>query len=120
MLACVMSTALRRGSLEWLENSTESQVVTFLHRLPNEEMLVAINFSHAPFTGLVKHVAVAGFTDVGPNVLPPLPPDAPAQAEKMRKRKVELHAISLDAWGHRILRRSAGVPGRMRFKATFE
>ena len=99
------STALSRGSLKWLGNSGESHVVTFLRRSPREEMLVVINFSNSPFTGLVKDVAVAGFTDVGPNVAPPLPPDAPAPPEENRKPKVELPAISLEAWGYRIFRR---------------
>jgi len=42
------STALRRGSLQWLKNSDEARVVTFLRSAPGEEMLVAINFSNRP------------------------------------------------------------------------
>src|SRR4029077_7156311 len=37
------SNALRRGSLEWLRNSDESRMATFLRRSANEEVLVAIN-----------------------------------------------------------------------------
>ena len=47
------STALRRGTLEWLRNSDESRVVTFLRRSGNEKVLVAINFSSRPFVGSV-------------------------------------------------------------------
>ncbi len=47
------SVALRRGTLEWLRNSDESRVVTFVRRARNEKVLVAINFSSRPFVGLV-------------------------------------------------------------------
>ena len=47
------SVALRRGTLEWLRNSDESRVVTFVRRAGNEKVLVAINFSSRPFVGLV-------------------------------------------------------------------
>ena len=45
------SVALRRGTLEWLRNSDESRVVTFVRRAGNEKVLVAINFSSRPFVG---------------------------------------------------------------------
>ena len=48
------STALRRGTLEWLRNSDESRVVTFVRRAGNEEVVVAINFSNRPFWGLIQ------------------------------------------------------------------
>ena len=44
-------TPLRRGTLEWVSNSDESRVVTFVRRAGNEEVLVAINFSSRPFSG---------------------------------------------------------------------
>ena len=45
------SVALRRGSLEWLRNSDESRVVTFLRRAGDEEVVVAVNLSNRPFFG---------------------------------------------------------------------
>jgi glycosidase len=45
------SVALRRGTLEWLRNSDESRVVSFVRRAGKEEVLVAINFSNRPFVG---------------------------------------------------------------------
>lgn len=45
------SMALRRGTLEWVRNSDESRVVTFVRRAGNEKVLVAINFSSRPFSG---------------------------------------------------------------------
>jgi glycosidase len=47
------STALRRGTLEWLRNSDESRVVSFVRRAGNEDVLVAINLSSRPFSGSV-------------------------------------------------------------------
>ena len=47
------SVALRRGSLEWLKNSDETRVVTFVRRAGSEAVLVAINFSNQPFVGSV-------------------------------------------------------------------
>ena len=47
------SMALRRGTLEWLRNSDESRVVSFVRRAGKKEVLVAINFSNRPFVGSV-------------------------------------------------------------------
>ena len=48
------SLALRRGTVEWLKNSDENRVVTFVRRAGNEAVLVAINFSNQPFSGWVQ------------------------------------------------------------------
>ena len=79
------SVALRRGSLQWLRNSDESRVVTFVRSAPGEEMLVAINFSNLPFFGSVE-VTGGSYVDVNDRV-------------------VGLPAVSLDAWGYRIFRK---------------
>ena len=99
------SVALRRGSVEWLRNSDESRVVTYLRRTADEEVLVAINFSNRPFFGSVETTGAAGYADVSPDVGPPLPPDAPAPDQSARKRMVGLPVLALDAWGYRIYRR---------------
>lgn len=100
------SSALRRGSLEWLKNSDESRVLTYRRRTVGEEMLVAINLSNRPFSGSVEAAGGADFADVTPEVGKPLPPDAPAPAQAARKREVNLPSLSLEAWGYRIFRRS--------------
>ena len=79
------STALRRGSLEWLRNSDDSRVVTFLRRAGNERVLVAINFSSRPFFGSVEVAEGARLVDVNGG-------------------SVGLPVLSLDAWGYRIFR----------------
>jgi glycosidase len=73
------SAALRRGTLEWVRNSDEARVVTFVRRAGNEEVLVAINFSSRPFFGTVE---------VGSGL----------------KQVDGLPVLSLDAWGYRIFR----------------
>jgi len=100
------SNALSRGRLEWLRNSDEARVLTFMRQTPDEEVLVAINLSNRPFFGSVEVSGPASFADVTPDVGPPLPPDAPAPEQSARKRAVGLPALSLDAWGYRIFRRS--------------
>jgi glycosidase len=99
------SNALRRGSLEWLRNSDESRVLTYRRRTKDEEVLVAVNLSNLPFQGSVEVGDRGSFTDVTPDIAPPLPPDAPAPEQAARKRAVNLPALSLDAWGYRIYRR---------------
>ena len=100
------SNALRRGSVEWLRNSDESHVVTYLRRALNEEILVAINFSNRPFFGSVETAGVTGYADVTPDVGAPLPPDVFAPEQSSTKRTVGLPVIALNAWGYRIYRRT--------------
>lgn len=101
------SSALRRGTLEWLRNSDESRVVTYLRRSTDEEILVAINFSNRPFVGAVEVANGQAFGDITPNVNAPLPPDAPAPERNTRARTSALPALSLDPWGYRIFRQLA-------------
>src|SRR5262245_10484657 len=53
------SKGLRRGSLEWIKNSDESRVVSFMRRADNDEVLVTINFSNRPFAGMVGGTKVS-------------------------------------------------------------
>ena len=101
------SGALRRGTLEWLRNSDESRVVTYLRRSKDEEILVAVNFSNRPFFGSLEIGSGQMFRDVTPDVGTPLPPDAPAPERSARTRTSGLPVLSLEAWGYRIFRRSA-------------
>jgi len=98
------SSALRRGSLEWLTNSDEARVVSYLRRSATEEVLVVINLSSRPFFGSVE-TSGAEFVEITPDVGAPLPPDAPAPLEKTGSRKSALPVVSLDSWGYRMFRR---------------
>src|SRR5437868_4813287 len=99
------SHALRRGSLEWLHNSDEARVVTYLRRSNDEEVLIAINFSNRPFNGSIEIANGAAFTDITPDVGPPLRPDAPAPERAAPARINALPILFLDAWGYRIFHR---------------
>ncbi len=100
------SDALRRGSLDWLRNSDEARLSTYIRRTADEEVLVAINLSNRPFFGSIEVGSGSAFVDVTPDIAPPLPPDAPAPPQAARKRSVGLPALSLEAWGYRVFRRS--------------
>ena len=81
------SAALRRGTLEWLKNSDESRLVTFVRRAGNEQVLVAINFSSRPFFGTVEVANTEKFVDVNGGV-------------------TGLPVLSIESWGYRIFRKS--------------
>lgn len=100
------SVALRRGSLDWLANSDESRIVSFIRRSGNEEMLVTINFSSRPFFGSVEIPNGQSFIDVTPDVGAPLPPDTfnPERANQVRANA--LPVLSLESWGYRMFRRT--------------
>jgi len=99
------SNALRRGSLEWLHNSDEARVVTYVRRGVDEEVLVAINFSNQPFLGVIEVGNSPTYSEITPEVGAPQPPDAPVAENSAKKRSVGLPAISLPAWGYRIFER---------------
>src|SRR5579862_9844757 len=82
--------ALEQGETEWLRNSGDARVVTYLRKGGGEEFLVAINFSNQLFLGLVD-AAGAGYTEVTPGVENPRPSALPS--------------LALEAWGFRIWRR---------------
>lgn len=46
--------ALADGQLVWLHNSDEQRVLTYLRRLGEEELLIAVNLSNTPFRGTVE------------------------------------------------------------------
>lgn len=96
------SVALRRGDLTWLRNSDESRVLTFTRQSSGEELLVAVNLSNTPFTGLVE--ANGNFEEITPDIGPPLPPDDDKVKAKS-KTIVGLPALTLESFGYRIFRK---------------
>lgn len=85
------SAALRRGALTWLGNSDPDRVVAFARTSGDDTLVVAVNLSSRAFTGTVE--ASGRFTEIGPG------------HEKAGKA-IALPAISLDAWGYRVFRRT--------------
>ena len=90
--------AFSQGEMEWLPNSDDSRVVTYLRRAAGEEVLIAINLSNRPFTGFVEVANGIAFTDVTPDISNPQPP--------ARARTAGLPSIALDSWGFRIFHRA--------------
>jgi cyclomaltodextrinase / maltogenic alpha-amylase / neopullulanase len=93
------SEPLRRGSLEWLRNSDESRIVTFLRHGKTEDVLVAINFSNRPFVGTVETSNADQFSDVTPDLT--LDEDVAKNPAKQT-----LPVLALDSWGFRIFRKT--------------
>ncbi len=91
------SAALRRGDLTWLKNSDEDRVLTFSRKAGNEEMLVAINMTNAPFFGSVE--ASGNYEDITPNIGDPI------NANLNPSRAAALPSLSLDSFGFRIFRK---------------
>jgi len=83
--------ALQQGTTVWIPNSDPDRIVTFYRRGGGEEFLAAINCSSRPFSGTVE--AAGAFEDLTPQL-----GDGKAAAPA-------LPALSLDAWGFRVLRR---------------
>lgn len=82
------SVALRRGDLMWLKNSEEARILTFKRTSGNEEILIAINMTSAPFFGSVE--AGGNFEEITPNA---------------DKKSNGLPVLSLDSFGFRIFRK---------------
>ncbi|HEX5735498.1 MAG TPA: alpha-amylase family glycosyl hydrolase [Blastocatellia bacterium] len=89
--------ALRQGQTEWLKNSDEARVVSYIRRNEDQEVLVAINFSNRPFVGFVEVATGAKLLEITPYL---------GNSTEARLQPVGLPAIALDAWGYRIFRRS--------------
>ena len=79
--------ALQNGQLEWVRNSNEQQVVTYIRRSPGEDFLVAGNLSNTPFRGTVE-VEGRAWKEI------PLP--------SSQLREAAIPALSLDAFEFRI------------------
>jgi len=58
------SAALRSDDVEWLRNSDETKLVTFLRADNTDEFLVLINFSNQPILGKVDLKNTTGFSTV--------------------------------------------------------
>lgn len=100
--------ALRSLETEWVRNSDDARLITFVRRAGDEEILVAINFSNRPVAGVVE-VAEGSFTDITPDISAPLPPDATANERTRRaagRRPVTLPNLLLDGWEYRIYQRA--------------
>lgn len=86
-------SALRHGDTEWLRNSDEQRVLSFVRRDRNEEVLVTINVSNRPFAGFVELANGSSFKDVTPDAV-------------SREHISGLPTLTLESWGFRIFGRT--------------
>ncbi len=54
-------SAFRTESVQWVDNSSQNELVTFLRTDDKDEFLVVINFSNRPLTGRVTLKSATGF-----------------------------------------------------------
>jgi len=90
--------ALCQGETEWLHNSDEGRVVTYLRKAAQEEFLVAVNTSNRPFTGTVEVANGPAFHDVTPGT-------GTSSDHPGAPRPEALPAIALGSWGYHIFQR---------------
>lgn len=86
------SEALRRGRLEWLRNSGEDRIVSFIRRGTDEDVVAVINLSSTRFAGFVE--AAGDFEDVTPSI-----------GDSRAGRTAALPAVTLAPWEFRVFRR---------------
>ena len=101
------SSALRRGSLQWVGNSDGSRVVSYLRRSADEEVLVVLNLSSLPFSGSVAIKGAGSFSEITPDVALQSAPGPTSQDRTSAAARVNLPSVSLVAWGYKIFRRKA-------------
>ena len=80
-----------KGELQWVHNSDEQHVLSYLRRSESEEFLILVNLSNTPFRGTVE--AGAGHWQ---EVSDPLSKD----------EQVALPAVSLDAFQFRLFEKT--------------
>ncbi len=85
--------ALRRGETDWIRNSDQQRVVSFLRRDGSEELLIAINMSNRPFAGFAEVANGSSFKDATPDSF-------------SIDHLAALPALTLDSWEFRIFRRA--------------
>jgi len=90
------SAALRRGSVEFLDNTEAKRVVSFVRHGEGEDVLVVINTSNQPLKVLVPNAEHRGWTDVTPDTAADTTVPKPAPSGT---------AFALGAYEFRILQR---------------
>jgi glycosidase len=90
--------ALRSSRVDWLHNSDEARLLTFLRADDKDQLLVVINFSDHPLSGKVDLKDVAGFVPI--NLL-----------NEQSSKGGSLPELNLNSFEWRIYHRSSMVPG---------
>lgn len=58
------SPALQTGTLQWLHNSDEQHIVSFVRHTADEDMLVIVNLSNTPFRGTLEAPTSAHWEEI--------------------------------------------------------
>ena len=95
--------ALTHGEVRWLRNADEQRIVTFERAASSERLVVAVNLSSQPFSGVVE-VDGGEYEDITPRWR-----SAPGGACSTDKCPAVLPAVVLQAWEFRIFRRVASA-----------
>jgi glycosidase len=91
--------AFTHGELRWLRNADEQRIITFERAAPGERLVIAVNLSSQPFSGIVE-VENGEYEDITPRWQP-----ASAAACPTDQCRAALPAVILPAWEFRIFRR---------------
>jgi cyclomaltodextrinase len=83
-------SALQQGETEWLHNSANDRILSYIRRGGGEEFLIAVNTSNQPFTGVID-APTGEYIDVTPG---------------LDVRKIAWPAVSLEAFEFRIYRKN--------------
>lgn len=85
---------LRDGAVQWVHNSDENRVLSFLRRDAGETLLVTVNLSNQPFIGLVE-AGSGEWTEITP---------AAGTTKATGAAVAALPAVALSAWQYRVFR----------------
>jgi glycosidase len=93
--------AFTRGAVRWLRNDDERRVLSFERSVAGDTLVVVVNLSSQPWTGVVK-------SDPGKyrDITPDWQSGAPASGNKPPKPAIrDLPALALGAWEFRVFQR---------------
>jgi glycosidase len=95
--------ALTHGDMRWLHSSDEQRVIAFERSTPGEQLVIAVNLSSQPFSGVID-VGSGEYEDITPRWQPA---SAATVACSTDKCSTAPPAVVLQAWEFRIFRRVA-------------
>jgi cyclomaltodextrinase / maltogenic alpha-amylase / neopullulanase len=90
------SEALRRGDLQWVSNTNDTCVISFLRHAKAEDALVVINACSVPIKTHLNAV-ISGFSEVTPDITSDTQKSPPSPM---------LPDIALDSWSFHVYRRA--------------
>lgn len=97
--------AFTRGAVRWLRNDDERRVLSFERSVAGESLVVVVNLSSQPWTGVVKSYP-GKYRDITPD----WQSGAPASGNKPPQPVVrDLPALALGPWEFRVFERAAAA-----------